>query len=212
MLIRKSLVIVSFAFVSMATAAWANDIGVQVYIQPWDPQHYDQDHVRDFYHDPKKVSQVVTDAWKVSGLLFPKLQKALADYQLPAGLHIVAVKLTSDPITDFTVRPKGDNAGTLHFTVPNITLTFYVVSDAVTDLDKITGEIASAALTPSFSASFDLTVTVALVASGNSLQASDVHAVPGKATITPLNDAGKALSGLNDLSDFVGGPNFKRSS
>ena len=100
MLNRMLLVIASFAFVSMTAAVRANDIGVQVYIQPWVPQLYDQDHVRDFYHDPKKVSQVITDAWKVSGLLFPKLQKALADYKLPAGLKIAAVKLTSDPITD----------------------------------------------------------------------------------------------------------------
>jgi len=55
---------------------------------------------------------------------------------------------------------------------------------------------------------FDMLLSLSLNVSGNSVIATDMHAIVQNPTVTPRNDAAKALKGINDIVAFVGGPDF----
>ena len=204
-------------FVVLASVAaapvQANNIGARLYSQfPWDPKNPSQDDAQIVMTSTDMISKAVGDAWhKKKGDVAQGLYSELSGYKVAPGIVLRPPITTLNEITDYSIRPAGTNTARLQFRVPATRIDTGVSVDAINKLDKWTANIASSALSPTFSITFDIVAEITLAATNNlaqEVQANEVHVTVEKLDVQPTNDAAKALKGINDLIDFFGGPNF----
>lgn len=191
-----------------AEPARAADIGARVYVQPWIPEAAAQDQVQTAYDDHSIVSDSVKKAWSESEhVLKVGIFMALNGRRVGPGLTLAGGAAQLNDVTDFALSGSR-GAATLEFRVPKTVVTVSVGAKALSDADDYTAGLATDLLTPMLDITFDMLLSLSLNVSGNSVIATDMHAIVLNPTVTPRNDAAKALKGINDIVAFVGGPDF----
>ena len=196
----------------VAQPARAADIGARVYVQNWVPTAPADDLVTAQYDDGTIVSKSAQTAWggaknDVKLAIF----NALNGRRVAPGIYLYGGATQLNDATDFAVSGAGQGAANLRFRVPHTVVSFTVTAQALADANDLATELAAYVVSPQVDISFDILLSISLSVSGNSVTATDVHTIVQNPTITPKNDAAKALKGINDIVAFVGGPDFKKS-